>query len=281
MDFLRAGRALESLLPRESYFTAGQTFRRAYRRFVAEAVTRTSVRCDPHRRSADPIGDSGPQKCPPIVYARRHNCEYAPLPSTRRTRTLSAAPPFLLFDAERRPRHRDRARAQCCARDRVLRGRRPRTIVQPIVEWTASRAVVVPNGVDVARYEPVVLAAVGTRNDLDLRKHGLAAVPTGPSMVFERRFAGARAAGKACRILGARRGPDDRCAAARDRGVPRRHRRAESQGHARRTRPFEDRRRAEILASSGTRLRILEAWAAGRPVVADACRRIWTRVPRW
>ncbi|HEY7979863.1 MAG TPA: hypothetical protein VID19_00145, partial [Candidatus Eremiobacteraceae bacterium] len=93
----RIGRASESLLPRESYFTAGQT-PGALRRHVAAAVARTRYAAihidDLPIQAAIPARD-----CPPVVYAS-HNCEYALF---HRRAELERPPlrQFLLFDAER------------------------------------------------------------------------------------------------------------------------------------------------------------------------------------
>ena len=256
----RIGRGLSALLPSESYLTAGQV-PGTLKRHVAAAVSSTryaAVHIDdlqlhsviPHRES------------PPIVYAS-HNCEYALL--HRRAELERGAVRLLqLVDAERVRRiETDLARqavlVTACSDDDV------RDLVA-YCGMDASRAVVVPNGVDVARYRDVFSrtpesGSILISGSMDWRpnQQGLRwflneVLPelTRQSQPgeFTVRVAGRMNDAMQRELAGypgvkAVPNPKDmRDELARSRVVI-----------------------APILASSGTRLRILEAWAAGRPVV--------------
>lgn len=256
----RAGRALESLLPRESYFTAGQT-PAAYRRFVAEAVTRTSYAAI-HIDDL-PIQSAIPRKnCPPIVYAS-HNCEYALF---HRRAELERYPlrPFLLFDAER-----VRAIETGLARNAVLVTACSEDDVRELVQYCGmdrERAVVVPNGVDVARYEPVgsqpsERGTILISGSMDWRpnQQGLRWFLKDVLPELARQ---AKPAEFTVRVAGRMTAATQREIAAYPGviAVPNPKDMRDELGRSRIV-------AAPILASSGTRLRILEAWAAGRPVV--------------
>lgn len=256
----RIGRALDSLNPRESYFTAGQV-PGAFRRHVAAAVARERYAAihidDLPIQTAIPARD-----CPPIVYAS-HNCEYA-LFHRRAELESGILRPLLLVDAER-----VRRIETSLARRAVLVTVCSDDDVRELAEFCGldeRRAVVVPNGVDVARYEPVsempsergcilISGSMDWRpNQQGLRWFLKDVLPHLHSLAqpgeFTVRVAGRMTAGMQQELAGypgviAVPNPKDmRDELARCRIVV-----------------------APILASSGTRLRILEAWAAGRPVV--------------
>jgi glycosyltransferase involved in cell wall biosynthesis len=256
----RIGRAMESLLPAESYFTAGQT-PSGFRRYVAEAVSRTryaAIHIDDL-----PILSAIPwRKSPPIVYAS-HNCEYALF---HRRAELERYPlrPVLLLDAER-----VRSIETALARNAVLVTACSDDDVRELVQFCgmdASRAVVVPNGVDVARYEPV--SALPAERGSLLISGSMDWRPNQQGLrwflkdVLPELSRQARPGEWTVRVAG-------RMTAAMQREI------AAYPGVMAVPNPKDMRDElarskvviAPILASSGTRLRILEAWAAGRPVV--------------
>ena len=256
----RIGRGLESLKPGESYFTAGQVTG-AFRRHVAAAVTRVRYAAihidDLPIQSAIPARD-----CPPIVYAS-HNCEYALF---HRRAELERIPLrfLLLIDAER-----VRRIETALARRAVLVTVCSDDDVQDLASYCGldeRRAVVVPNGVDVARYEPVSASpsergCILISGSMDWRpnQQGLRwflkdVLPQLQRLARQGEFT-VRVAGRMTArmqqelagipsVIAVPNPKDMRDELARCQIVV-----------------------APILASSGTRLRILEAWAAGRPVV--------------
>ena len=256
----RIFRASESLLPRESYFTAGQV-PGAFRRHVAAAVARTRYAAihidDLPIQSAIPARD-----CPPIVYAS-HNCEYALF---HRRAELERMPlrPFLLFDAERVRRietalARNAVLVTACSDDDVRE-------LKKFCGLDDARAVVVPNGVDVARYEPVAAlpsdpGTVLISGSMDWRpnQQGLRWFLRDvlPALAQQ-----ARPNECTVRVAG-RMTPALEAELAGYPGVVAVPNPKDMRDELARSRIVV----APILASSGTRLRILEAWAAGRPVV--------------
>lgn len=256
----RIGRASESLLPHESYFTAGRV-PGALRRHVADVVSR--IRYAAIHIDDLPIRSAIPARhCPPIVYAS-HNCEYALF---HRRAELERGPlrPLQLVDAERVRRiESDLVRRSvlvtACSIDDVHD-------LETYCGLDAARAAVVPNGVDVASYKAVVSrpserGGILISGSMDWRpnQQGLRWFLTDVLPLLARqanpdeftvRIAG-RMTTELQQELAAYPGviavpnpKDMRDELARGRIVV-----------------------APILASSGTRLRILEAWAAGRPVV--------------
>jgi glycosyltransferase involved in cell wall biosynthesis len=256
----KVGRGLESLLPRESYFTAGRV-PGALRRHVAAAVVRSKYSAihidDLPIQSAIPAHD-----CPPIVYAS-HNCESALF---HRRAQLERGPlrALSLLDARRVARIetalvRRAVLVTACSSDDVRD-------LESYCGLNASRAAVVPNGVDVSRYEPVFSRpperdAVLISGSMDWRPNQqglrwflndvlpLLARDAQPGEVTVR-VAGRMTAqlqrelANYPGVIAVPNPKDMRDELARARIVV-----------------------APILASSGTRLRILEAWASGRPVV--------------
>jgi len=256
----RIGRAAASLAPGESFFTAGQvssSLIRHVQRLVDERdyaaihVDDLPIRCALPRRN-----------CPPIVYAS-HNCEYALF---HRRAEIETGPlrALALFDAERVRRIESEL-----AQRAVLITACSEDDIRDLVEFCgmdARHAVVVPNGVDVARYaevanrqsEPSTILISGSMdwrpNQQGLRWFMADVLPKLAQAVQDGvctiRVAG-RMNAELVRELGAYPGvtPSPNPADMRD--------------ELARARIVV----APILASSGTRLRILEAWAAGRPVV--------------
>jgi glycosyltransferase involved in cell wall biosynthesis len=256
----RIGRASESLLPHESYFTAGRV-PGALRRHVADIVARVRYAAihidDLPIRSAIPARNS-----PPIVYAS-HNCEYALF---HRRAELERGPlrPLQLIDAERVRRiESDLVRRSvlvtACSEDDVRD-------LERYCGLDAGRAAVVPNGVDVASYKTVVSTpsdrgSILISGSMDWRpnQQGLRWFLTDVLPLLARQATPGeftvRVAGRMTTelqqelagypgVIAVPNPKDMRDELARARIVV-----------------------APILASSGTRLRILEAWAAGRPVV--------------
>jgi glycosyltransferase involved in cell wall biosynthesis len=256
----RVLRGMESLLPRESYFTAGRV-PRALRRHVAAAVMRTDYAAihidDLPIQSALPA-----HHCPPIVYAS-HNCEYALF---HRRGQLERGPlrALSLFDAERVRRIetalvRRAVLVTACSNDDVHD-------LETFCGLDGSRAAVIPNGVDVAHYEqafsrPPERDAVLISGSMDWRpnQQGLRwflndVLPL-LARIAQQGEITVRVAGRMTAqlqqelaaypgVIAVPNPKDMRDELARARIVV-----------------------APILASSGTRLRILEAWASGRPVV--------------
>ena len=256
----RAGRALESLLPYESYFTAGRV-PGALRRHVADAVQRTRYAAihidDLPIRSAIPARQS-----PPIVYAS-HNCEYALF---HRRAELERGPlrPLQLIDAERvRGIETDLVRRSvlvtACSNDDVRD-------LETYCGLDAGKAAVVPNGVDVASYKPVVS-----------RQPDRGSILISGSMDWRPNQQGLRwFLAEVLPLLAQHAAPDEftvRVAGRMTTELQRElagHRGVTAVPNPKDMRDELARARivvAPILASSGTRLRILEAWAAGRPVV--------------
>ena len=256
----RVGRALESLLPRESYFTSGRV-PGALRRHVAGAVLR-------HRYAAIHIDDLPIQSAiparnsPPIVYAS-HNCEYALF---HRRAALERGPlrVLSLIDAER-----VRRIETALARKAVLVTACSDDDVRDLVAYCgmdAGRAVVVPNGVDVAHYEsvfsqPPERGVVLISGSMDWR----------PNQQGLRWFlkdvlpllAGQTQPGECTVRVAGRMNAALQQELAAYPGVVAVPNPKDMRDELARARIVV----APILASSGTRLRILEAWAAGRPVV--------------
>jgi glycosyltransferase involved in cell wall biosynthesis len=256
----RVRRAVASLAPGESFFTAGQV-PSALIRHVQRAVEEIDYAAihvdDLPIRCALPM-----RNCPPVVYAS-HNCEYALF---HRRAEIETGPlrALALFDAERVRRIESAlaGRAElitACSEDDI------RDLVE-FCGMDARHAVVVPNGVDVARYAEVVgresdTSTILISGSMDWRpnQQGLrwfmAEVLPKLSQAVEDGVASVRVAGRMndelVRELAAYPGvtPSPNPADMRD--------------ELARARIVV----APILASSGTRLRILEAWAAGRPVV--------------
>jgi glycosyltransferase involved in cell wall biosynthesis len=256
----RVARGLESLLPHESYFTAGRV-PHALRLHVAAAVMRTDYAAihidDLPIQSALPA-----DHCPPIVYAS-HNCEFALF---HRRAQLERGPlrALSLFDAGRVRRIetalvRSAVLVTACSSDDVHD-------LETYCGLESSRAAVIPNGVDVARYEPVVSRspepnAVLISGSMDWRPNQqglrwfLNDVLPQLARIAQPGEINVRVAGRMTAqlqqelaaypgVVAVPNPIDMRDELARARIVV-----------------------APILASSGTRLRILEAWASGRPVV--------------
>lgn len=253
-------RALASLAPGESFFTAGQVPASLMHRvqamvqerdYAAIHVDDLPIRCAlPSRR------------CPPVVYAS-HNCEYA-LFHRRAEIEQGVTRSLALFDAERVRRIETEL-----AKRSVLITACSSDDIRDLVEFCgmdARRAVVVPNGVDVTRYagvaaqapDPTTVLISGSMdwrpNQQGLRWFTAEVLPRLESAVRDGR----------CRVRVAGRMNDElvRELAALPGVTP-----VPNPADMRDELSGASIVVAPILASSGTRLRILEAWAAGRPVV--------------
>ena len=251
------GRLARAVLPGESTLTAGWASP-ALREYVANRLGRfpyVAIQTDLPMRSALPRLDAIP-----IVY-NAHNCESALLSR----RAVTESPPArvaLMFDAMRVRRQEraliDRAALVATCAEQDL------SDFERFVPGVRAKAAIVANGVDLAHYAPIRLATpdpctvliTGSMdwrpNVLGLRWFLRSALPRLRAIIP---FVVVRVAGRMSPALEAelQRYPnveavanpvsmDEHLAAATVVAAP-------------------------IVASSGTRLRILEAWAAGRPVI--------------
>ncbi len=256
----RLRRAVMSLAPDESFFTAGQVPSALVRHvqglveqrdYAAIHVDDLPIRCVLPARN-----------CPPVIYAS-HNCEYA-LFHRRAELERGTLRSLALFDAER-----VRRIETALVKRSVLITACSSDDIRDLVEFCGMderRAVVVPNGVDVARYaevaarepDPATVLISGSMdwrpNQQGLRWFMAEVLPELARAVSDGRCS-VRVAGRMDAELG-------RELAALP-GVTPVPNPADMRDELARARIVV----APILASSGTRLRILEAWAAGRPVV--------------
>jgi len=253
----RRSRVAGMLRPRGSYFTSGSVtpaLRHAVRKLTASGGY--AAMTDLQMRDALPAGL-------PFVY-NAHNAEYELLRRRAAIEESLAARAFVAVEARRiEPLERRFLRdatlvAACSAADR-----------EDLVRlWPAAAAkiAIVPNGVDVARFAPISVApgepgVILLTGSFDWRPNRV-----GLDWFMQRVLPALRrerAAGSfSVRVAGRM---DAALAASLDalpnvRAVPNPRDMAAELGKASLV-------AAAILASSGTRLRILEAWAAGRPVV--------------
>lgn len=253
----RAWKAAEALRPGGSYYVAGNVTRALRKRAAARAAAGPSfAMLDIAMCAALPGGV-------PYIY-NAHNCESALMRRRAQFEPLAARGALLLEAArlervERRFIKRAFLVAACSDADRhdLLR----------LAPEAGEKILVVPNGVDVARYEsvPDEPEARGTlllTGSFDWRPNRaglqwflsevLPLLHAGPDPVMVR-VAGRMSpalANSLARLAGVE-------AVANPASMSAELARADVVG-------------APILASSGTRLRILEAWAAGRPVVTTA-----------
>lgn len=253
----QARRALAALRPGASLLTAG-TVTKALREHVARAAMQQRYRAvmfDLNMLEALPPGI-------PLIY-HAHNCETALL---RRRAAIEKMPARLAvaLDAMRLARIESRVLREA----RLVVACSPADVVdlETLVSGTSAASVVVPNGVDVAGYATVRAAHRGERvvlitgsydwrpNQLGLEWFCSDVLPALRSIAGAREF-GVRVAGRMSGDYARRIGAFTPIVA-----VPNP------------ANMYDELARASvvvapILASSGTRLRILEAWAAGRPVV--------------
>jgi glycosyltransferase involved in cell wall biosynthesis len=250
-------RLMRAAMPRESSLTAGWTSL-ALREYVANRLGRhpyAAIQVDLPMQGALPRRDAIP-----IVY-NAHNCESALL-ARRATTEPPLARAALMFD-ERRVRGQERALAQraalvaACALQDLQDFER-------FVPGVRAKTAIVPNGVDVRHYEPIRSAASETQTvlisgSMDWR----------PNVVGLRWFLRrvlprlrSRVPGVTVRVAG--RMHADLVAELR------RYPNVEAVPNPPSMEPHLAAATvvaAPIVASSGTRLRILEAWAAGRAVM--------------
>jgi polysaccharide biosynthesis protein PslH len=256
----RLRRVVASIAPGESFFTAGQVpspLIRYVQRLVDEHEYAAIHVDDLPIRCALPM-----RNCPAVVYAS-HNCEYALF---HRRAEIETEPlrTVALIDAER-----VRRIESALAERSVLITACSEDDIRDLVEFCgmdARRAVVVPNGVDVAHYADVAArtsdpATVLVSGSMDWRpnQQGLRWFVTEVLPKLARAVSDGT-----CRVrVAGRMTPDLVRELAELRGVTPVPNPADMREELADARIVI----APILASSGTRLRILEAWAAGRPVV--------------
>jgi glycosyltransferase involved in cell wall biosynthesis len=250
------GSIMRAASPNETTLTAGWT-NAALREYVFERLGRhpyTAIQVDLPMRAALPRRDGIP-----IVY-NAHNCEYELL--RRRAKTepphVSAA---LALDALRVRR----VESHLVARSALVTACADSDVrdFERFCRGSAAKMVVIANGVDVERYAPVRAVPAEPRTvlitgNMDWRPNvqGLRwfiaeALPRLRALAPD---ATVRVAGR----MNAEFERELRTAAIEP--IPNPPSMEEHLGHAAVV-------AAPIVASSGTRLRILEAWAAGRPVV--------------
>jgi glycosyltransferase involved in cell wall biosynthesis len=252
-------RLAQAIRPKSSLFTAGRASRalRAHVRKRLASGTIAQVHLG-HLAMHDAVDRSSPV---PIVFDA-HNCE-TDLLAMRAGNETRPLRDLLAFDA-RRVRAIERAivlrarRVTACSSDDIA-------ALAAFVPEIAAKATVIPNGVDVERYASVREAtpdarAVAITGSMDWRPNQL-----GLWWFVDRVLPLLRAAGVALptiRVIG--RMPAE--IAARIASVPELTpvpNPPDMRAELARARIVV----APITVSSGTRLRILEAWAAGRPVV--------------
>ncbi len=253
----RARRALAALRPGASLLTTG-TVTPALRAHVARAADAQGYRAvifDLNMLEALPAG------VPRIYHA--HNCETALL---RRRAAIEKTPARLAVALDAMRLQRIEARVLRDARLVVACSQADVVDLATIVAAARATSVVVPNGVDVAGYAAVRAAPRGERvvlitgsydwrpNQLGLEWFCNDVLPALRALAGDRTFA--------VRVAGRMSGDYARKLAAIAPIVPIANP-AEMTAELTRASVVA----APILASSGTRLRILEAWAAGRPVV--------------
>jgi glycosyltransferase involved in cell wall biosynthesis len=251
------GRLARAAMPGESSLTAGWT-NAAMRAYVLDRVSRypyVAIQTDLPMRAALP-----PLDTIPIVY-NAHNCESALLSRRAATEPLPIRPAFALDAGRVRRQERmliDRATLVATCSEQDLRD------FERFVPGIRAKATIVPNGVDVAQYaqhrsatpEPCTVLITGSMdwrpNVLGLRWFLRDALPrlraTVPHVVV-------RVAGRMSPALVAELQRYPNVAAIPNPPAMEEHLAAATVVAA------------PIVASSGTRLRILEAWAAGRPVI--------------
>jgi glycosyltransferase involved in cell wall biosynthesis len=254
------GRLIRAAMPRESSLTAGWT-NLALREYVANRLGRhpyAAIQVDLPMQGALPRRDAIP-----IVY-NAHNCESALL-----ARRAATEPPHaraaLIFD-ERRVRRQERALAEraalvaACAHQDLHDFER-------FVPGVRAKTAIVPNGVDVRSYEPIRSVpsepqTVLISGSMDWR----------PNVVGLRWFLRgvlprlrARVPDVVVRVAG-RMNADLVAELQRYPNVEAVPNPPSMEPHLAAATAVA----APIVASSGTRLRILEAWAAGRAVMTTA-----------
>ncbi|MBC5824889.1 MAG: glycosyltransferase [Candidatus Eremiobacteraeota bacterium] len=253
-------RAIGALNPRESYFTSGQVSA-ALRRRVAELVAE-------HRYTAVQVGDLNQQaalpdrNCPPIWYDA-HNCEYQ---LVRRQADYERIPLKWVVKA-------DSLRVRHVESTLVERARYVTTCThQDLIDLAAfcpsmaGKSTMIPSGVDVERFESVrqsvpQAGSVLLSGSMNWRptQQGLMwfveqVLPLLPQEIQGVKIA-VRVAGRMNRPLVASLSNHPRLTV-----IPNPADMREELARA-------DLIAVPVLASSGVRVRIFEAWAAGRPVV--------------
>ena len=254
------GRVLDALRPSNSYFTAGQVTR-------AEA-DHVAALCARNRYAAIHVGDLNQHVALPArnrtpVWYDAHNCESALV--RRQTgyepwylRPAVAVDALRVAAVERRI-VREAVHVSACSQQDV-------DDLERLWPGAAAKCTVIPNGVDVARYAPVRAATpqrgcITLTGSMDWRptQQGLMwfveqVLPLLPERVGDIAVQ-VRLAGRMTPALVERLSQHLRLTL-----VPNPPDMREELSRA-------DAIAVPVLASSGSRLRLLEAWAAGRPVV--------------
>ncbi|MBC5811005.1 MAG: glycosyltransferase [Candidatus Eremiobacteraeota bacterium] len=253
----RISRALSSLRPHASYYTSGNV-PRALRRAVAERLARGD---EPLVMYDLAMRDALPSRARRTIY-NAHNCESELLARRAERERLPAR--FALGLDARRVRGIETAAVRgaevvaACSDD-------DRRDLARLAPDALARIAFVPNGVDVARYaslspEPLEPRTLLLTGSFDWRPNRL-----GLDWFLETVLPALRARlqGTAYRVRVAGRLPAEVTRRLIGLGV-------EAVPYPPDMRPELEKAdvvAAAVVASSGTRLRILEAWAAGRPVV--------------
>lgn len=252
-------RGLSALRPGATLLTSGTVTRdcRDYVHGVIESKTYAAVMFDLQ------MFDALPDRLENLIY-HAHNCEYRLF---RRRADIEPASlrSLLMFDAERLKRLEraviDRARLIVACSEADVAD------LNDLTPSAASKAIVAPNGVDVASYADVRAtpsedATVLITGSFDWRPNLL-----GAQWFLERvmpeleRFAGSK---RVCVRVAGRMQSHVRIALEQYRNVVAIANPVAMQPELALATVVA----VPVLASSGTRLRLLEAWAAGRPVVA-------------
>jgi glycosyltransferase involved in cell wall biosynthesis len=253
----RVRRVLGALRPWSSYYTSGAVSA-AMRRAVKLLAARpdTCVMIDLGVRDAL-LGTRAP-----FIF-NAHNTEYE-LQLRRATYISQPARTLLRFEASRTKRleadfvRRALLTAACSAEDRDE--------LRRLAPSARERIAIVPNGVDVARYAAVAASIPASRTILVTGSFDWQPNVVGLEWFMSDVLPALRARSTALDVRVAGRMSDALAAKLTARGVTAVPRPADMRDELRGARIVL----APILPSSGTRLRILEAWAAGRPVATTA-----------
>lgn len=256
----RIGKTLQAIRPRASFFTGGNTSM-PLRQKVRELMSRNGTIAMIDLKMIDAL-DRAPY---PFIY-NAHNAEHC-LFQRRAQHEVQPVRSFIKIEAlrlqgiEARTVQNARLIAACSQKDRID--------LLKLVPQAASKTIIVPNGVDTRYYagvaelppEPDTILVSGSYdwrpNIIGLEWFLSHVVPRLRARVADKKYT--------IRVAG-RMKPEFADRLQRTPGITVVSNPDDMLEELRRARIVV----APILASSGTRLRILEAWAAGRPVVTTA-----------